>query len=142
MYCASLGSGLSRNRRSDYWKFEEHMTETLVYSKAIIIAMQLAEGLDEDKISAIHNVLKTVPAPCNGGFDPKWRENFNCRTWAKEALDTRKRKGLLSFTSVEDLEQEAINAAMAASSRGRAKLEVSKFTGTDCKDTACLLHRF
>lgn len=100
MYFVPLGSSLSRNRPKQL--LGTRGKDDGNFSRA----EQLAESLDEDTISAMHNVLKDIPVQRDGGFVPKWGENFTCRVWVKEALDA-----LISFTSVNDLEQEAIRVA-------------------------------
>lgn len=83
---------------------------------------------DEGTISAMHNTLRTVPVPRDGGFVPEWGENFNCRVWVKMALDNLESERLLTFTSVDDLEQETLRNAIGASSIGKRRLDLSKYT--------------
>lgn len=55
------------------------MTETLVESRSILVALEVVENLGEDKIPAIHNILKEIPVQRDGGFVPKQGEDFDCK---------------------------------------------------------------
>lgn len=108
--------------REGYWIFEENMTEGLVQTRSIRAAVKLASLPGEDTISAIHNTLKTVPVQRNGEFVQKWGENFTCRVWVKEALETLKHKQLISFSSIDHLEQTIISKGIQANSLGTRML--------------------
>lgn len=104
------------------------MTEKLAGSKTVLLALQLAIISDEDSISTVHNVLKSTSLSRNGVSVSELGEALNSRSWVKKALDALKTEGLLSFTSVDDLEQEAVTKAMSASSIGLRRLEISGYT--------------
>ena len=93
--------------------FEEELTDGVVDSKEILAAIELTI-LSEKNISDVHKILAGIPVPRDGGFRAKWKENFTCRIWIKEALDNLEEAGVFSISSVGDLENEAIRAATGA----------------------------
>ncbi|PGG95412.1 hypothetical protein AJ79_10072 [Helicocarpus griseus UAMH5409] len=111
---------------NDYWEFEEKLTDGIIGSRTIHAVVELAKVQDEDTIKAMHDALKDVPVERNGDFVQKCGENFTCRVWVKEALDTLRSKGLISFDSVNDLEHEVIATGNATNRIGTRLLLVSK----------------
>lgn len=72
---------------SNQWRFEEIMSDTIPSSQDIMTALEIGRGLTENQISEIHNILVGVPVVIDGGYVPRWGENFTCRVWIKEALE-------------------------------------------------------
>jgi hypothetical protein len=107
------------------WHYDEYMTETIASLRTIMTALEIARGLTESQIEAIHNILREVPVMENGGYVPRWGVNFTCRVWVKDTLDALRSAGWIHNVDVEVIEDEAKRGASAAVSTAERRVYVS-----------------
>lgn len=102
------------------------MTENVVDSLNIIAALQIGGGIEEQWAEAVHNILIAVPVIVDGGLDPRWGQNFTCRVWVLEAVERLRLANLIPDEPALEVEEDAFNAARAASSSGTRRMVMSR----------------
>ncbi|KAK2755521.1 hypothetical protein FQN54_006461 [Arachnomyces sp. PD_36] len=115
---------------SGLWEFQESLTDGVANSRQIIAAVELGMLSGEDKIDLAHKALMEVPVSRGGDYCEKWGEHFTCRIWVKEALEKLKAVGVVNFSSVDQVEEEAIRIAGGATRVGRRVLTQSMCCST------------
>jgi hypothetical protein len=112
--------------RKGQWVFQDQMTENVVDHLNIIAALQIGGSIEEQWAEAVHNILIAVPVIAEGGLDPRWGQNFTCRVWVLEAVDRLRLANLVPDEPSLEVEEDAFNAARAASSSGTRRMVMSR----------------
>ncbi|KAG4429124.1 hypothetical protein IFR05_015392 [Cadophora sp. M221] len=109
------------------WVLDENMTENVVGSQSIIVALQIGSGIDESQSSVVHSIITDTLVLRQGGFVPRWSENFRCCVWVKNAVERLRVAGFVPDCDVQDLEDEADSVARQAKNmRQRGVIQVSR----------------
>ncbi|KAH6717564.1 hypothetical protein BKA61DRAFT_474738 [Leptodontidium sp. MPI-SDFR-AT-0119] len=112
---------------SGEWVLEEHMTENVVGSQSIIVALQIGSGIDESQSTAVHGIITSTPVLRQGGFVARWNENFRCRVWVKDAIERLRVADFVPDCDVQDIEDEADSVARQAKNMDqRGIIQVSR----------------
>jgi len=110
------------------WEYETKVTENLASERDVLLALRIGTITTEDDLTTVDDTLAKVPVHSEGYFHETWGQDFNCWSWAKDALCALREAGILHFSCpAEDIESEARAEVLIARVQGeRARCRTSR----------------
>lgn len=119
------------------WVFCHDITPVVPDEPAVILALQIAQGLTEEEIAVLDEVVNATRVGEVGEWNQTWGEEFSCRVWVKEILENLRmatktgQAGILQEDyDVAGVESEALSCAKGCMRSGERRLLTSRISNT------------